>query len=122
MKLNIIILLYLLFLAFVCMNKPRIVEGSFFSSQDNCSKVDDLLNVMDTNYSSLCTSTSSTPAPTECDTALSMIDFIRNEYNYVCNQEPSDGDNSSNTAILNTEVDPELDPEVVTNSDELMQA
>lgn len=95
MKLNIPIILYLLFLVLVCMNKPKVIEGAiFFNSPSNCPVVDRALNRADRKYRELCSGTVSTPSPTECAIASPILNFIRNEYNYVCNQEPNGDDNN----------------------------
>ena len=86
MKLNIPIILYLLFLVLVCMNKPKVIEGAIFSSPSNCPTVGRILNRINIRYDELCSGTVSTPSPTECAIASPILNFIRNEYNYVCNQ------------------------------------
>ena len=94
MKLNIPIILYLLFLVLVCMNKPKVIEGAIFSSPSNCPTVGSILNRIDSRYDEVCTGTESTPAPTECVLASSMIDFIRNEYTAICSTQPPGLDNT----------------------------
>ena len=84
MKLNIPIILYLLFLALVCMNKPKVIEGSIFSSPSNCPTVGRILNRVERKYDELCTEIESTPAPTECELVYPIIDFIKNEYTSIC--------------------------------------
>ena len=94
MKLNIPIILYLLFLVLVCMNKPKVIEGAIFSSPSNCPTVGRILNRIDSRYDEVCTGTESTPTPTECAFVSPMIDFIRNEYTAICSTQPPGLDNT----------------------------
>lgn len=80
MKLNISIILYLLFLVLVCMNQSMLVEGAIFSPS-NCYPVKKILDNMEDTHNELC---EATPTPTICPPFKSIIDFVENEYTYVC--------------------------------------
>ena len=90
MKLNIPIILYLLFLVLVCMNQSMLVEGAIFSPS-NCYPMKKILDNMTKTQDKLC---KATPTPTICPQFKSIIDFVENEYTYVCQgSEVGKGDN-----------------------------
>jgi len=86
MKLNNVIILYLLFLLFVCMNNyntNKIIEGAVFS-KSNCDNVKEIVTYIQDIHDNEC---KATPSPTACIVLKHMDDFINREIDDVCKNE-----------------------------------